>query len=248
MPQTASTESAASRENSREKQHSTRVTRAKVRQRRKPSANHQVYRCERLAAKKASAAAAPAALTDLDLIEGICGASEAHFNELYSRYFQRIYNFVYARIRNHADAEEIVQETFTIVFSSIDRYSGRSSLLSWIYGIAKNTTNNGLRQVKNSTRRMREVGHEQLGPLKSFANCTPEEQLSIRRYLMNVVEQLEVFGDWQVEIFDMRHLQNLSVREISKRTQRSSDSVRSCLYRVKRLLMETAQLDDFPSP
>lgn len=185
-------------------------------------------------------------MTDLDLIEGIRAASEIHFNELYSRYFQRIYNFVYGRIRNHADTEEIVQETFTIVFSSMGKYSGRSSLLSWIYGIAKNTTNNGLRQAKNITQRMQEIGHEQLRPSKSFASCTPEEQLSIRRYLKHVVEQLEDFGDWQVEIFDMRHLQNMSIREISKRTQRSSDSVRSCLYRVKRLLLETARMDSLP--
>lgn len=246
MPQTAPIGPAGST-TSRGKQNSTRATGANVRKRRKPSADHPVDRPVKLADQKVSGTAAPSALTDLDLIEGIRGASESHFNELYSRYFQRIYNFVYARIHNHADAEEIVQETFTIVFSCIDKYNGRSSLLSWIYGIAKNTTNNGLRQTKNSTQRMREVGHEQLRPHKSFASCTPEEQLSIQRYLENVVEQLEEFGDWQIEIFDMRHLQNLSIREISKRTQRSSDSVRSCLYRVKRLLIETAQMENFPS-
>ncbi|MCP4039723.1 MAG: RNA polymerase sigma factor [bacterium] len=99
----------------------------------------------------ASAASNSAALSDLELIEGIKRQSEVHFNELYSRYFQRIYNFVYGRIRSHADTEEIVQETFTVVFSSIEKYSGRSSLLSWVYGIAKNTTNNSLRQSKNNT-------------------------------------------------------------------------------------------------
>ncbi len=185
-------------------------------------------------------------LSDLDLIEGIRGGSEAHFNELYDRYFQRIYNFVYARIRNHADAEEIVQETFVAVFSSIDRYSGRSSLLSWVYGIAKNTTNNRLRRSKNAAHRMQEIGHEGLQPVKNFASCTPEEQLAVQRYLKSVVDQLEGFGDWQVEIFEMRHLQDLSIREISERTQRSSDSVRSSLYRVKRLLMDTAQFDSPP--
>ena len=190
--------------------------------------------------KAAVSADAKAPLSDLELIEGIKCASEVHFNELYNRYFQRIYNFVYGRIRNHADTEEIVQETFAVVFSSIEKYSGRSSLLSWVYGIAKNTTNNSLRQTKNSAQRMREIGHESLQPTKSFASCTPEEQLAIQRYLQSVVAQLDDFGDWQVEIFEMRHLQNLSIREISQRTQRSSDSVRSSLYRVKRLLMDTA--------
>ncbi len=187
-------------------------------------------------------------LSDLDLIEGIKRESELHFNQLYDRYFQRIYNFVYGRIRNHADTEEIVQETFTVVFSSIEKYSGRSSLLSWIYGIAKNTTNNNLRQAKNTATRMQEIGHDPFRPTRNFASCTPEEQLSIQRYLRDVVEQLEDFGEWQVEIFEMRHLQNLSIREISERTLRSSDSVRSSLYRVKRLLMETAELDSPATP
>ena len=182
-------------------------------------------------------------LTDLELIEGISRASEEHFNELYSRYFQRIYNFVYGRIRNHADTEEIVQETFTVVFSSIYKYSGRSSLLSWVYGIAKNTTNNNLRRLKNNHLRMQEIGREHLRPTKCFGSCTPEEQLAIQRYLKLVVDQLEHLGEWQVEIFEMRHLQNLSIHEISQRTERSSDSVRSSLYRVKRLLMDAAQLD-----
>jgi RNA polymerase sigma-70 factor (ECF subfamily) len=185
----------------------------------------------------------PAPLTDLELIEGISRSSDTHFNELYNRYFQRIYNFVYGRIHNHADTEEIVQETFTVVFSSIYKYSGRSSLLSWVYGIAKNTTNNNLRRLKNNNLRMQEIGRDQLRPTKCFGSCTPEEQLAIQRYLKLVVEQLEDLGDWQVEIFEMRHLQNLSIQEISRRTQRSSDSVRSSLYRVKRLLMDTAQLD-----
>jgi RNA polymerase sigma-70 factor (ECF subfamily) len=192
-----------------------------------------------------SAIATPTSeLSDLDLIEGIKLANEVHFKELYHRYFQRIYSFVYGRIRNHADTEEIVQETFTVVFLSIEKYSGRSSLVSWIYGIARNTTNNNLRQTKTNNLRMREIGSDHLQPIKNFSSCTPEEQLAIQHYLSSVVDQLEEFGDWQVEIFEMRHLQNLSIHEISERTQRSSDSVRSSLYRVKRLLLDTAQLDN----
>ena len=78
-------------------------------------------------------------MSDQELLEGIQVQSEVHFAELYRRYFQRIYNFVYARMRNHAETEEVVQETFLAVFRSFENYRGQSSLLSWIYGIAKNT-------------------------------------------------------------------------------------------------------------
>jgi RNA polymerase sigma factor (sigma-70 family) len=88
------------------------------------------------------------ALSDEALIERIREGSELHFNQLYERYFQRIYNFVYLRVRNHADAEELTQETFTAVFQSIGGYSGRSSPLGWVYGIAKNTVHNHLRRLR----------------------------------------------------------------------------------------------------
>jgi DNA-directed RNA polymerase specialized sigma24 family protein len=39
----------------------------------------------------------------------------------------------------------------------------------------------------------------------------------------------------------MRHFENLSIPEISRRTTRSSDAVRSSLYRVKRIFFEAAQ-------
>ena len=70
--------------------------------------------------------------TDEALFERVCAGSEAHFNVLYARYFRRIYAFVYQRIRNHADAEELVQETFTVVFRGAANFGGRSSPLAWI--------------------------------------------------------------------------------------------------------------------
>ena len=78
------------------------------------------------------------AQSDLQLLEGLRAGSELHFNELYNRYFQRIYSFVYTRMRNHADAEEVVQETFTAVYRFFESYRGTSSLLSWIYGFIGN--------------------------------------------------------------------------------------------------------------
>lgn len=207
-----------------------------------PESSRDSSRAEsRRTAQSRSAACSPlGALSDQALLEGIRRASEAHFAELYERYFQRIYGFVYARIRNHADAEEIVQETFTAVFRSFDSYRGQSSLLSWIYGIAKNTVNNALRRARIQDERQETAAPELLRPQPSLATCTPEEQLDLRRYTDAIKEKLDSVATWQTEIFVMRHLQNLSIREISERTERSSDAVRSSLYRVKRLLVDSA--------
>lgn len=184
-------------------------------------------------------------LSDQELLDGLCAASEPHFNELYRRYFDRIYAYVQNRLRNHADSEEIVQETFTAVFRSLDGYRGQSSLLSWVYGIAKNTVNNHIRRSIAVEQRIERADEAQmLGPIPSFSTGTPEEQLSLSRYAKTIEAQLESVSPWQAEIFVMRHLQDLSIPEISSRTQRSSDAVRSSLYRVKKLLHDAAS-DDF---
>lgn len=180
-------------------------------------------------------------MSDEELLAGIRAESELHFAELYNRYFQRIYSFVYTRMRNHAETEEVVQETFLAVFRSFDRYRGQSSLLSWIYGIAKNTANSSIRRARSMNERIDLADDEDLMPRPSLSVGTPAEQLDLHRFKDQLTQRLDCLADWQTEIFEMRHFENLSIPEISRRTTRSSDAVRSSLYRVKRLFFEAAE-------
>ena len=187
---------------------------------------------------------APAsALSDEALIERIREGSEPHFNRLYERYFQRIYNFVYLRVRNHADAEELTQETFTAVFQSIDGYSGRSTPLGWVYGIARNTVHNHLRRVRTQGERMERAGLDAVTATSPAWFSTPDDQLAMRRYARAIDARLRSVSEWQAEVFFLRHVEDLPIREISRRTMRSSDAIRSGLYRVKRLLVEAGELE-----
>ena len=176
--------------------------------------------------------------TDQKLVDGIRAANEGDFNLLYERYFQRVYGYAYQRLRNRADAEEVVQETFTAVFRSIDAYLGRSSLLSWIYGIAKNTVNNHLRRAKAHEQRM-ERAEFTLQSTAGLSSYTPEEHLNMRRCEDAISRRLSGIADWHAEVFILRHVEDLPIGEIARRVSRSNDAVRSSLYRIKRMLVET---------
>ena len=189
---------------------------------------------------------AASGLTDQQLLAGLQAGSERSFSELYDRYFKRIYSFVYIRMRNHADAEEVVQETFMVVFRSIESYRGTASLLSWIYGIAKNTLNNNLRRQQAEGRRLDALCPDLVRSPSAISDCTPEEILCMRRFAEAVDDRLESIASWQSEIFAMRHFDDMSIQEISAKTHRSSDAVRSSLYRVKRLFFEVAELSARP--
>jgi len=191
----------------------------------------------------AEAAGALAELTDDDLVTAMLGGSAEHFDMLYARYFPRIYSFVYSRIRSHADCEEIVQETFLAVFRSIDRYRGSSSLLAWIYGIARNLLNNHVRSAQRRRERIELVDDERLGRAPSPAAASPVAELEMDEYRRGVLDALDGLSSWQTEIFAMRHFEDMSIPEISRRTHRSSDSVRSSLFRVKKIFLEQAAME-----
>ena len=102
-------------------------------------------------------------------------------------------------------------------------------------------TESGYRMYEESqSERIDLAGDDELVPRISIGEGMPDEQLDMQRFGDLLVERLEGLADWQAEIFEMRHFENLSIPEISERTARSSDAVRSSLYRVKRLFFDAA--------
>ena len=200
----------------------------------------------RSASRAPSGSQALSEASDEVLLLGIRESSEPHFAALYDRYFPRIYHYVKRRLKGNGDAEEIVQEVFLSVFSSLDRYRGESSLIAWIYGIAKNTLNASWRKAALQRTRMEAADPVRFRPNPCIEDCTPEERLVLRQYLHQMREDMGRLSPWQAEVFAMRHLENLSIGEISSRTQRTSESVRSSLYRVRKLFFENADLERQP--
>ncbi len=187
-------------------------------------------------------------LADEALFEGVRGGSEEHFNVLYQRYFNRIYTFIHLRVRNRADAEELTQEAFAAVFRSAEGYSGRSTPLAWIYGIAKNVVYNHLRRNKAHDARIERAGPEAVHGSSPTWTYTPEDHLAMQRYISAIDDQLSSVTEWQAEVFVLRHVDNLPIGEIARRMKRSNDAIRSSLYRVKRLLVEAGNPDTVATP
>ncbi len=179
------------------------------------------------------------ARSDLELLEAIRAGEESAFSVLYDRYVQRVYHFAYARVHNRADAEEAVQETFTAVYRSVDAYRGQSSLLSWIYGIAKNTVNNHIRRARVQEQRVERAELDLVRDAESaLESFTPEDRLDLRRCAEAIDVALSSVTAWQAEVFVLRHFEDLPIQEIADRMHRSNDAIRSSLYRVKRLVVQ----------
>lgn len=84
------------------------------------------------------------------LVERLRGRDECALAELSSLYGQKIFQLAFRYVRNHEDAEEVVQDVLLKVFRKIEAFRGDSALSSWIFRITFNTAMSRLRHLRAS--------------------------------------------------------------------------------------------------
>src|SRR5258708_34242331 len=72
------------------------------------------------------------------------------FQELVSRYHQKVYMVIFGLLRNREDALEVAQETFFRAYRKISGFQGGSSFYTWVYRIAVNLAIDAQRRQKRN--------------------------------------------------------------------------------------------------
>jgi RNA polymerase sigma-70 factor (ECF subfamily) len=80
----------------------------------------------------------PVAPSDWELVQRARQGDRDAFRELVERYQRRIAALALGFVRSREDALDIVQETFTKAYQSLDRFKGDSQFYTWVYRIAYN--------------------------------------------------------------------------------------------------------------
>lgn len=75
----------------------------------------------------------------MNLQSGRYHNSRLSFEELYDKYYDRVFNFVYMRLLHREDAEDITEDTFIKAMVAYDRNdTTKASDLTWLCTIARN--------------------------------------------------------------------------------------------------------------
>lgn len=86
--------------------------------------------------------AASVALADNALVRRFVAGDELAFVEIMKRHRSKIFNITLGLLRNHADAEEVTQDTFIRAHRGLAKFRGGSSFATWLYRIAVNLAHN----------------------------------------------------------------------------------------------------------
>ncbi len=191
--------------------------------------------------RPASVATGRRAETDETLVDRLREGDRSAFDELYRRYFSRVYGFLDKRLRNPADTEEATQEVFFNIFASIGSFRGEAAFGAWVFGLTRRTLAARFRRKQHPTVPLFEEDVD-----RSFANQTAEhstEATPLENYeLVERLAQLshtlehELTPD-QRQLFELHHLESMPIADIARSLSRSEDSIKSNLYRTRKRML-----------
>ncbi len=170
---------------------------------------------------------------DRALVERVINGDPAAFSEIYESYFPRVYAFTLKRIGDPAEAEDLTQETFVQLYRSLPSFEGRSSLLTWTFGIAHNVCS---RYFRHCSRWM--VGPRDARELDDKpVDATIERKVDAGRVLERCDEVLEANRrPAHQEIFHLRYGESHSIRAIAAKVGKSNEAVKVSLRRSRAVL------------
>jgi RNA polymerase sigma-70 factor (ECF subfamily) len=90
--------------------------------------------------------------TDEALLSRLCAGEESAFDELVDKHHSALIRMAMGYVADREVAEEVVQDTWMAVIEGLDRFEGRSSIRTWIFGILiHKAKDRGIREKRHTT-------------------------------------------------------------------------------------------------
>lgn len=131
------------------------------------------------------------------------------------RHYEEILNFMYLRLGNRADAEDITQETFLAAVKSIEGYKQEATLRTWIFAIARRTLADAYARISKGRRLLERIKRQ-----FSFQSVSGDHMENTELFSL-----LDLLNEAERELVILKHYFGFSYNEIAEMTGLSSSNV-----------------------
>lgn len=184
-------------------------------------------------------------LSDIELARYAVSRDVTAIRLITTRNNQRLFRTAWSVLRNHMDAEDAVQETYMKAFASLEKYTGQSSLSTWLTRIVLNTAIDRQRKRKKRRSELLEndvaMIEEYRAGLSAGQILSPESELARTEISVMLKDAVARLPDDFRPVFVLRDIEGMSVRETAETLDIKEATVKSRLYRARRLLREDLQ-------
>lgn len=180
------------------------------------------------------------------LIERVKNGDVAAYNDIVTRYYDRIFARVSHLLKNKQDAEEVTQDAFIRAQRGLANFRGDASFSTWLYQIATNLAHNRywywFRRKRDQSisldQPLGDDGDLTLENLMPSEGETPAEATITQEFVDRVSECMHGLNEKHKEVLILRNVQNLSYDEIAQQLEISVGTVKSRIARARESLRE----------
>ncbi len=178
---------------------------------------------------------AGADLSDEQIVDRVRSGDTAAFEILMRRHNQLLYRTVRSVLRDEAETEDTLQETYVRAFMHLDQFLGRARFSTWLTRIAVNEA------FHRRKRRSRFTGIDEVADTLESPSPGPEHgaaDAELRQFLEASIDRLP--DDFRT-VFVLRDVEGLSTGETAESLDIPEETVKTRLHRARRQLQH--QLD-----
>jgi RNA polymerase sigma-70 factor (ECF subfamily) len=179
--------------------------------------------------------------SDQLLVERVQAGERQAFDLLVSKYQRRLMRLVARIVRDPAEAEDVVQETFIKAFRALRHFRGDAAFYTWLYRIGINTAKNYLlTQSRRGPAAEAHTGAAEAGEGDDGPRDlnTPESMLASKQIVETVNAAMDALPvDLRTAIL-LREIEGMSYEEISAIMSCPIGTVRSRIFRAREVIAE----------
>ena len=160
-------------------------------------------------------------------------AAVPNFDEVIQHYWQRVFRFVLASVRDVNEAECLTQDCFCKAYKAWNRFRGDSSVETWLMHIAVNVVRDFFRNRRlQFWRRAPVVDASEIGCILMDRKLSPESNAVVQEQLRNVWAATEILPTKQRTAFLLRFVDEMELSEIAQVMGITEGSVKVHLFRA----------------
>lgn len=175
--------------------------------------------------------------SDEELMCFLCKGEVAAFDELYSRYSQRLMVYFVRMLNFDKDlAKDALQDLFLKIAESPEKFDTSRSFKTWIFSVASNSCKNFYRHRQIVAKSHDEILQSSAGAEYSFLNTAVK--LDGKEFRKMLEETLDELAPEKKEAFILKYQEDKTIAEIAQIQDCPEGSVKSRLHYTLKILEE----------
>jgi RNA polymerase sigma-70 factor (ECF subfamily) len=159
------------------------------------------------------------------IVQQAVDGNQTAFTQLYDTYFDRIYRYIYVRLRRQDEAQDLTQEVFIKALKAIESYKvGKTPFASWLFRIAHNQVIDHVRKHKKGIETSLDEAPPSVGAEDPVAII--EQQFEVAELNTAIV----ALSPAQQEVISLRFIADLPIAEVARILGKSEGTVKALQF------------------